>query len=154
MILADERFAYGGVRNQLSVWLRPAVQPFDTFGKAAAKLSQFFRHCVATLPPPKEKPKLQFGVLGEGGGGGGVEEAERGGARRGRGRGRGRGLRGRCPLNSLSRRSFVWMSTPPRPRIPAPSPPRRRRRWRQQGGGLAAMLAAARRRGRQRRQTT
>jgi hypothetical protein len=53
VILADERFAYADTRGQLSVWLRPAVQPFDSFGKAAAKLSQFFRHCAATLPPPK-----------------------------------------------------------------------------------------------------
>ena len=43
VVLADERFAHGNVRAQLSVWLRPAVQPFDTFGKAAARLTQFFK---------------------------------------------------------------------------------------------------------------
>ena len=52
VILADERFGYGNVRGQLSVWLRPAVQSFDSFGKAAAKLAQFFRHHAANAAPP------------------------------------------------------------------------------------------------------
>ena len=46
VILCDERFAYGNVRGQLSVWLRPAIQNFDAFGPAAAQLSQFFKRCA------------------------------------------------------------------------------------------------------------
>lgn len=80
VILADERFANGDVRGQLSVWLRPSVQPFDSFGKATVGLTQFFRRCVATLPPPKqkEKPAVKFGLLGKGDGddrGGGRQSA-------------------------------------------------------------------------------
>ena len=55
VILCDERFGYGNVRAQLSTWLRPAVQPFDSFGRAAAKLSQFFKHCAVAAPPPRPR---------------------------------------------------------------------------------------------------
>ena len=66
VILADERFGYGNVRGQLSVWLRPAVQSFDSFGKAAAKLAQFFRHhAVNAAPPlPKKPTGARFDALG------------------------------------------------------------------------------------------
>ena len=69
VILADERFAYGNVRGSLSVWLRPAVQSFDSFGKATAKLSQFFKRCVSTLPPPRAKAAAARGPGGADGGG-------------------------------------------------------------------------------------
>ena len=66
VILADERFGYGNVRGQLSVWLRPAVQSFDSFGKAAAKLAQFFRHHAANAAPPlpKKPTGARFDALG------------------------------------------------------------------------------------------
>ena len=66
VILADERFGYGNVRGQLSVWLRPAVQSFDSFGKAAAKLAQFFRHHAANAPAPlpKKPTGARFDALG------------------------------------------------------------------------------------------
>ena len=47
VVLLDERFGYGNTRNQLSVWLRPAIQSFDAFGPAAAQLSRFFKRCAA-----------------------------------------------------------------------------------------------------------
>jgi len=47
VVLLDERFGYGNARNQLSVWLRPAIQSFDAFGPAAAQLSRFFKRCAA-----------------------------------------------------------------------------------------------------------
>ncbi len=37
VLLADERFAYGGVQSQLSVWLRPHVQRPDSYGKALSR---------------------------------------------------------------------------------------------------------------------
>ena len=67
---------------QLSVWLRPAVQPFDSFGKAAAKLTQFFKHHAGDRPrlKPAAEPNrdlkdkddagAKFETLGGGGGGG------------------------------------------------------------------------------------
>ena len=55
VILLDERFGYGDTRNQLSVWLRPAIQSFDAFGPAAAQLSRFFKRCAARGRDEREK---------------------------------------------------------------------------------------------------
>ena len=53
VILLDERFGYGDTLNQLSVWLRPAIQSFDAFGPAAAQLSRFFKRCATRdIDPP------------------------------------------------------------------------------------------------------
>ena len=81
VVLADERFAHGNVRAQLSVWLRPAVQPFDTFGKAAARLTQFFKLRAGDRPRSADPTNAaersrdgggdggaRFEVLGGGGG--------------------------------------------------------------------------------------
>ena len=45
VIFADERFAYRNHQNQLSLWLRPAMQTFDTFEKGIESLSAFFERC-------------------------------------------------------------------------------------------------------------
>jgi len=45
VILADERFAYRNHQNQLSLWLRPAMQTFDTFERGIESLSAFFERC-------------------------------------------------------------------------------------------------------------
>ena len=108
VVLADERFAHGNVRNQLSVWLRPAVQPFDSFGKAAAKLTQFFKHHAGDRPrlKPAAEPNrdlkhkddagAKFETLGGGGGGGGGIAAKFGaGGSHTRGGGGGMGLLGK-----------------------------------------------------------
>ena len=71
IILADERFAGGGIQSQLSAWIRPHVQRHDTFGKTMSgcarrrhlelplygrltrhrSLTQFFGAQRAALPP-------------------------------------------------------------------------------------------------------
>ena len=43
------------MRNQLSVWLRPAIQNFEAFGPAAAQLSRFFKRCSLRGQPPTER---------------------------------------------------------------------------------------------------
>lgn len=43
IIYADERFSNPSYRERMSMWLRPHLQVFSTFGSAAASLSQFFR---------------------------------------------------------------------------------------------------------------
>ena len=63
------RFAHGNVRAQLSVWLRPAVQPFDTFGKAAARLTQFFKLRAGDRPRSTD-PNASSRNGGDGGEGG------------------------------------------------------------------------------------
>jgi len=45
VILADERFAYRNHQSQLSLWLRPAMQTFDTFERGIESLSAFFERC-------------------------------------------------------------------------------------------------------------
>jgi regulator of telomere elongation helicase 1 len=55
VLLCDERFRYADVRNQLSVWLRPAIQSFDAFGPAAAQLSRFFKRHAGISAKTNEK---------------------------------------------------------------------------------------------------
>ena len=43
IIYADERFSNPSYRERMSMWLRPHLRVFSTFGNAAASLSQFFR---------------------------------------------------------------------------------------------------------------
>jgi len=45
VILADERFAYRNHQNQLSLWLRPAMQTFETFDRGIQSLEAFFDRC-------------------------------------------------------------------------------------------------------------
>ena len=45
VIFADERFAYRNHQNQLSLWIRPAIQTFDTFERGIESLSAFFERC-------------------------------------------------------------------------------------------------------------
>uniref|UniRef100_A0A7S0H0B7 DNA helicase n=1 Tax=Micromonas pusilla TaxID=38833 RepID=A0A7S0H0B7_MICPS len=61
VILLDERFGYGDTRNQLSVWLRPAIQSFDAFGPAAAQLSRFFKRCATRARDEHEKHLVAAG---------------------------------------------------------------------------------------------
>lgn len=62
VILLDERFGYGDTRNQLSVWLRPAIQSFDAFGPAAAQLSRFFKRCATRGCDEREKHLVAAGA--------------------------------------------------------------------------------------------
>lgn len=57
IIYADERFANSLYREKMSLWLRPHLQIFPSFGSAASSLSRFFRmqetSTVDALPPAK-----------------------------------------------------------------------------------------------------
>ena len=66
MLLADERFAFGSIQPQLSLWLRPLVQSPASFTLCTASLQQFFRENGdgrlaprAQLPLPREPPPLR-----------------------------------------------------------------------------------------------
>ena len=37
VLLADERFGFGSVQSQLSVWIRPHIQRHEGFGKAMSR---------------------------------------------------------------------------------------------------------------------
>ncbi len=43
IILADERFRQPGTQKNMSRWVREHVNVYDSFGKAAASLTQFFK---------------------------------------------------------------------------------------------------------------
>ena len=59
VILADERFGYGNVRGQLSVWLRPAVQSFDRSVKPPRNSRNF---SDTTRQTPRRLPKKPTGA--------------------------------------------------------------------------------------------
>jgi len=66
VLLADERFAFGSIQPQLSLWLRPLVQSPASFTLCTASLQQFFREngdgrlAPRAQPPlPREPPPLR-----------------------------------------------------------------------------------------------
>ena len=83
------------------------MQPFDSFGKAAAKLTQFFKHHAGDRPrlKPAAEPNrdlkdkddagAKFETLGGGGGGGGIAAKFGAGGSHTRGGGGGMGLLGK-----------------------------------------------------------
>ena len=136
---------------QLSVWLRPAVQPFDSFGKAAAKLTQFFKHHAGDRPrlKPAAEPNrdlkdkddagAKFETLGGGGGGGRGIAAKfgAGGSHTRGGGGGGMGLLGKLAGGQFA----VDVDAAP------PAYPRggdNADKAKKKAGGLAAMLQAGR----------
>jgi len=56
IILCDDRYTAPNADKGLSSWIRPGLQKFDRFGKAAASLAQFFRAQKERAPAAAKKP--------------------------------------------------------------------------------------------------